>query len=101
VKTYKQKILPRLNEPISNTELERETQKVQIMEILRKKYTDKNVSFIIIFFCDPLENISFRVEGLFVLRPVGDLNCASVVNLWAQHKNTHFYSFRKLQLDWF
>jgi hypothetical protein len=52
VKTSKQKILTRLNEPISgtNTELERETQKVQITKILRKKYTDKNLSFIIIFF---------------------------------------------------
>jgi hypothetical protein len=28
-------------------------------------------------------SISFRVEGLFVLRPVGDLDFVSVFNLWA------------------
>jgi hypothetical protein len=46
--------------------------------------------------CDPLEDnsigISFRVEGLFVLRPVVFLNCVSVFSLWARHKNTHSYS---------
>jgi hypothetical protein len=35
---------------------------------------------------------AFRVEGLFVLHPVVDLNFTSVFNLWAQHKKTHFYS---------
>jgi hypothetical protein len=37
-------------------------------------------------------SISFRVEGLFVPRPVVDLNCVSAFNLWASHKKTHFYS---------
>jgi hypothetical protein len=35
---------------------------------------------------------SFEVDGLFVLRPVVDLDSVSVFNLWAQHKKTHFYS---------
>jgi hypothetical protein len=37
--------------------------------------------------CDPLEDkivyISFKVEGLFVRRPVADLDFVSVFNLWA------------------
>jgi hypothetical protein len=33
-----------------------------------------------------LAGISFRAEGLFVLRPI------AVFNLWASHKKTHFYS---------
>jgi hypothetical protein len=36
------------------------------------------------FFCDPLEDnmyISFNVEGIFVLRPVADLDFVSVFNL--------------------
>jgi hypothetical protein len=39
------------------------------------------------FSCDPLEDkivILFRVEGLFVLRPVADVDIVSVFNLWAQ-----------------
>jgi hypothetical protein len=50
------------------------------------------------FFCDPLEDkivYSFRVEGLFVLRPVANLDFVLVFDLWAQQKKTHF----KIWLD--
>jgi hypothetical protein len=43
------------------------------------------------FFCDPLEDkivYIIRVEDLFVLRPVVDLSCVSVFNVWAWHKKT-------------
>jgi hypothetical protein len=36
------------------------------------------------FFCDSLgDKIVFRIEGLFVLHPVADLDFVSVFNLWA------------------
>jgi hypothetical protein len=48
------------------------------------------------FFCNPLEDkiyyVLFGVEGLFVLRPVSDLDFVSVFNLWVQHRKTYLYS---------
>jgi hypothetical protein len=35
------------------------------------------------FFEDKIVGISLRVEGLFVLRPVADLDFDSIFNLWA------------------
>jgi hypothetical protein len=30
--------------------------------------------------------------SLFVFRPIANLDCVSVFNLWALHRETHFYS---------
>jgi hypothetical protein len=38
------------------------------------------------------DSLLLLIEGLFVLRPVCDLDFVSVFNLWAHHKKAHFYS---------